>query len=173
MSDKYNKGDAYQTLELINSWINNVDNKTSFALAYVAVLMGFAFAHGTPNVFKEIIKIYPPTCKTVLEMILVLALYGTSMGAIINLFMVVIARVKNDSGKNSLLFFGNISKMNLNDYKTKILNMDEKDITKDLLEQVYTNSIICAKKMKRYNSGIVCLIAATIICFVGVAFGII
>ena len=47
MSDKYSKEDAYQTIDLINSWINNVDTKTSFALAYAAVLMGFAFANGT------------------------------------------------------------------------------------------------------------------------------
>lgn len=173
MNDKYNKEDAYQTLELINFWISNIDTKTSFALAYVAVLMGFAFAHGTPTVFKEIMDTCPPAMASIFKLILVLALYGASMGATIHLFLAVIARVKNDSGKTSLLFFGAISEMSLNDYKSKILNMDDKDITKDLLEQVHTNSKICTRKIKRYNSGIVCLIIATVICFIGVAFGII
>lgn len=173
MSDKYSKEDAYQTIDLINSWINNVDTKTSFALAYVAVLMGFAFANGTSTVFQEAKNTCPLTCGIIFKLILVLMLYGASVGAIINLFMAVIARVKNDSGKKSMMFFGSISQMSINDYKAKILNMDEKDIIKDLLEQIHTNSRICMKKIKRYNKGIVYLIIATIICFVSVAFGII
>ena len=108
MGDKYSKEDAYQTIELINSWINNVDTKTSFALAYVAVLMGFAFAHGTPAVFKELMNTCPPTKEIIIKLILVLALYITSILAVTNLFMAIIARVKNDSGKKSMLFFGTI-----------------------------------------------------------------
>lgn len=173
MGDKYSKEDAYQTIELINSWINNVDTKTSFALAYVAVLMGFAFAHGTPAVFKELMNTCPPTKEIIIKLILVLALYITSILAVTNLFMAIIARVKNDSGKKSMLFFGTISTMSLNDYKAKVLNMDERDIIKDLLEQVHTNSKICSLKIKKYNQGIIFLIIATVICFVSVAFGIV
>ena len=96
MADKYSKEDAYQTINLINSWINNVDTKTSFALAYAAVLMGFAFANGTSAVFQEAKNTCPLTCGIIFKLILVLMLYGASVGAIINLFMAVIARVKNE-----------------------------------------------------------------------------
>ncbi len=173
MSDKYNKEDAYQTIALINSWINNVDAKTSFALAYVTALMGFAFTDGIPDVFTELKDASVWTFSLGLKLMVVSALYITSIGAILNLFMAIFARVKNDSGKKSMMFFGTIAEMNLNEYKAKTMNMDDKDITKDLLEQVHTNSRICTQKINRYNKGIKCLIIATAICFIIVAFGII
>ena len=53
---KFTKVDAYNTLNLINSWINNVDAKTSFALAFTAVLFGFIFIKGTPIMIFDILN---------------------------------------------------------------------------------------------------------------------
>ena len=50
----YEKEDAYKTLEIINSWINAMDTKASFLLAYIAVIMGFVFTSGIPHVFEVI-----------------------------------------------------------------------------------------------------------------------
>ena len=53
--NKFSKEDAYQALELTNSWTNNADTKISFVLAYIAVLIGFVFYNaGTVHVQGEI-----------------------------------------------------------------------------------------------------------------------
>ncbi len=171
--EKYTKDDAYHTLDLINSWINNVDAKTSFALAYVAVLIGFVFVNGSPSVFTDIQSTEKIVACMIIKAIIVIALYGTSLLSIIFMFFAIKARTNNISGKKSVMFFGTIASMELINFKAKTLNMGEKELTKDLLEQIHTNSSICTKKMKFYNKGIFWLIIATILCFVSVVFNII
>ena len=39
----FKKGDAYETLGIINTWIGNMDTKVSFALALAGVLIGVVF----------------------------------------------------------------------------------------------------------------------------------
>ena len=160
---------------LINSWINNVDAKTSFALAYVAVLIGFVFVNGSPSIFEDIqsVGIDKITACMIIKAIIVILLYGTSFLSIIFMLFAIKARTDNKSGKRSVMFFGTIAGMELNDFKSKTLNMGEKDLTKDLLEQIHTNSTICTKKMKFYNMGMFWLIIATSLCFVSVVFSII
>lgn len=47
----FEKEDAYKSLELVNAWINNLDTKASFLLAYLAVVLGFVVSNGRPNLF--------------------------------------------------------------------------------------------------------------------------
>ena len=170
--EKYTKDDAYHTLDLINSWINNVDAKTSFALAYVAVLIGFVFVNGSPSVFADIQSAEKITACMIFKAIIVIALYGTSFLSIIFMFLAIKARTDNVSGKRSVMFFGTISDMELNAFKAKTLSMGERELTKDLLEQIHTNSTICTKKMKFYNKGIFWLIITTTLCFMAVVLNI-
>ena len=53
-NNKYSREDAYQSLEMVNSWINNVDNKISYALAFIGVLIGFVFIQDTPKTIENI-----------------------------------------------------------------------------------------------------------------------
>ena len=39
-NDSYTKDDAFKTLQIINTWISNIDTKTSFCLAFCAVMIG-------------------------------------------------------------------------------------------------------------------------------------
>lgn len=185
-NEKYSKDDAYHTLELINSWINNVDAKTSFALAYVAVLVGFVFVNGSPAVLQEIVKMESVTRCMVIKAVIVVLLYVTSFLSIVFMFLALKARTEklgwwkriftknvNVSNSRSVMFFGTIASISLNDFKSKTMNMDNKEITKDLLEQVHTNSKICTKKMKFYNVGLFWLFIATAFCFTAVALNII
>lgn len=50
------KDDAYHTLNFINSWINNVDARTSFCISICnGVIIGFVlFVNGSPSVFANI-----------------------------------------------------------------------------------------------------------------------
>jgi hypothetical protein len=62
--NKFSKEDAYRALEITNSWINNADTKISFALAYMAVLIGFIFYNtGTiPNAFQSFLDAVHKCC---------------------------------------------------------------------------------------------------------------
>jgi len=145
----FSKDDAYQTLEIINSWIGNMDTKVSFALAFVGVLIGSIFKEGLPNAFKKIESI-PNICKAeatdILAVILVILLYGASLLAIIYFILAITARVQTQA--QSLFFFGSINKMQLSEYRNKINSLTEQD-----------NSRICTLKATYYNKGIKSLIA--------------
>lgn len=155
MADKYNKEDAFHTLDLINSWINNVDTKASFALAFQAVVIGFCFNNGLPASIKTFIDTLPKdrTLSVWMQMIAVIIFIVGSVLAAAFLLLTLVAKTKNKSGKKSVLFFGTIAGTSLNDYKAKTMNMSDAELTKDLLEQVHTNSEICTAKFKRYNRG--------------------
>ncbi len=156
MGNKYDKDDAYQTLGLINSWINNVDNKASFALAFLAVTIGFCLDDGCPNSIEKIINTLPKD-RTCIDWINAVAVVLFILGCILSsvfLLLTLVAKTKSKSGKKSVMFFGTIAAASLNDYKSRVVNMSDSDLTKDLLEQIHTNSEICTTKFKRYNYGI-------------------
>lgn len=175
---KYGKDDAYQTLELINSWINNVDTKSSFGLAFIAALVGFIFYNigKTPLPIQEALELVQ-TCTfsmiVFVQAIMIVALYISCLVSILMFLIALFGRAKNTSGKLSIMFFGTISQFSLNDYKAKTLNMNSRDITKDLVEQIYVNSKICTKKFKYYNWGMYALAVSTLLCFVCISFNLI
>ena len=156
----FEKEDAYKSLDIVNNWISSMDNKTSVLLAYIGVLIGFVVSKGTPSILSDV-------CKTSLSFIVafklvsVVLLYTTIAASVMLLFWALKARVKDFNEKHSLLFFGEISKLKLNDYKSKILNRTEEDLIKDILEQIHTNSMICTKKARLYNHGLVATLIST------------
>lgn len=150
----FTKEDAFQTLTLINSWIVNVDTKISFALAFIAVLLGSIFSSGLPKAFKAV-----STAKNLsdisgcqyLSIALVVSLYLCSLCVIWFLFLGIKARVKNPTKAKSMFFFGSISARNLDDYKEELKSLSENQMIEDFAEQIHTNSQICAIKVKYYN----------------------
>ena len=111
MESKYSKDDAYQTLGLINSWINNVDTKASFALAFQAVVIGFCFNNGWPSAIDKIVNTLPKD-RTFLDWIcaiaVVLFIVGSTLSALF-LLLTLVAKTKNTTGKKSVMFFGTSS----------------------------------------------------------------
>ncbi len=164
----FEKEDAYKSLELVNGWINNLDAKASFLLAYIAVVMGFAISCGCPEIFRAEVP-DPITTGYIVKMALTIGLFLSLILSVVFLLGTLTARTKNNSGKYSMMFFGEIAKLSLNDYKAKVLNRTEDELIKDVLEQIHTNSIICTKKTGNYNKGIWCTLAGTflyVICMV-------
>ena len=145
--------DAYKSLELVNGWINNLDTKASFLLAYLAVVLGFVVSNGRPNLFTQPVP-SPMVFGFVIKVICVIALFLSLALSIVLFLSTLTARIKGKEKQHSLFFFGEIASNSLNDYKAKILNRTEEDLIKDVLEQVHTNSIICMTKSKCYNAGV-------------------
>jgi len=169
----YNKDDAYRTLELVNTWISNMDTKVSFALALIGVLVGIIFSAGLPNAFsrvKEVSQVSDINGGDIIAVIMVCTLYIISFISILYFMLAIKARVKNLNNAPSIFFFDSIGKMEVQDYMDKVKSMSEEDIIKDLEEQIHTNSRICSKKADYYNKGVRFLVATIILWFVCMTF---
>jgi len=62
-----------KTLEITNSWTNNADTKISFALAYIAVLIGFVFynAETVPKAIQSFLDAGHKGCDVIIGAVLV------------------------------------------------------------------------------------------------------
>lgn len=177
-NSKYSKEDAYRTLELTNSWIGNVDTKTSFGLAFIVALLALIFynAGSAPSAIQDFtmaLKLGDVTVCIILRVILIALLYIFSFASIAMFCFAIMGRTKNVSDKKSIIFFGNIANMPLNDFKAKTCNMNDKEITRDLLEQIHINSKICSVKFFYYSKGLYSLIVSVILYFVCMVFNLI
>ena len=169
----FKKEDAYETLNIINTWIGNMDTKVSFALALVGVLVGVIFEKGMPRAFdriSQVSKLAELSGGEIIAAILVVLLYLSGFISITCFMLSIIARVKNLNNAPSVFFFGSIGNMTLENYKNSVKNMEENEIIEDLKEQIHTNSRICSLKAKWYNRGIKFLLITVILWFVCMVF---
>lgn len=170
-TDKYSKEDAYKTLELTNSWIGNADTKSSLGLAFIVALLAIIFNNTDtmPVAFQNLstaINEQSVSCCTIIGTLLVIALYLSCVTTIIMFFKAIRGRIKTNTTKKSIFFFGTISTMSINEFKCKTMSSNDKEITKDILEQIHINSCICSVKFKFYNTGLWLLLSSTILYFV-------
>jgi len=71
--------------------------------------------------------------------------------------------------RNSIIFAVSISKLNYEDYKSKILNYTDEEYINDILSQIYINSKICARKYKNYKNGLIySIVGVTLLIISGV-----
>ncbi len=169
----FTKDDAYQSLNMINTWISNIDTKISFALALAGVIIGIIFSTGLPDALQRVGKVSKLSelyGGEIIAAVLVCLLYIASFLSILYFMLSIIARVKNLNNTPSIYFFGSISVMDLQDYKYKVNNITEQEIIEDLEEQIHTNSKICNEKSKCYNRGIKFLLVTIILWFICMTF---
>ena len=170
-TNKYTKEDAYKALDITNSWIGNVDTKASLGLAFIVALLAIIFYNaGTmPVTFQNLstaIKKQTVSCCTIMGTLLVAGLYLTCLVSIVMFFFAIHGRIKTNVTKKSMFFFGTIATLPLNDFKSKTMDMNDKELTKDILEQVHINSRICSAKFKFYNKGLWLLLSSTVLFFI-------
>lgn len=169
----FKKEDAFQTLSLINTWIGNIDTKTSFALTLTGVMIGVIFSGDLPNAFQrieEVSKLSELSGTEIFSILLVILLYCANFISIVSFMLAIIARVKNMNNSSSMFFFGSIASMNLQNYKAKANHITEQELIGDLEEQIHINSQICKQKAKWYNKGIKFLFITIILWFICMAF---
>ena len=170
---EFSKDDAYQTLTMINSWINNFDSKTSFALTLLGILLGFTFKSDIPDSFirlTEITKLSDLNCCDAISAFLIIGLYLSSFITLISLMRVIIARTQNPNQSSSVFFFGSISAITIKDYKKELRTISDNKILNDLAEQIHTNSRICMQKSRSYNFGLRALLITVLLWFICMVF---
>ena len=169
----FDKEDAYETLGIINTWIENIDTKVSFSLALSGALISVIFDKGMPRIFKRIAEVSNLQVLSggdLIGALLVALLYLSSFISILCFMLSIIARVNNPSNAQSVFFFGSIGNMTLVNYKSSVKDMEEQDIINDLEEQIHTNSVLCSLKAKWYNRGMKYLLATVILWFICMIF---
>lgn len=183
----YSKDDAYKTLDITNMWIENVDSKISYALAFIGILLGFIITEDKPidvgdtvvDIFRRISMFFtsPNSIfnitieKDILALILLTVLTATAIISIMYLLIALKGNISldeyNEEGLNleSNIFWGSISKKRYNHFKNEVMNINENDLINDITSQIFINSKICNKKFENYNKGIRYIIFTVIIFF--------
>lgn len=167
----YNKEEAYNMLNRIDSWIGNCDTKFSILLALLGIFFGLTInVFSTFTELKNIITIWEETikfdkliciscCVLVLDYIVLIILCA--------IFSIIGINAKTKNTTSNPLFFGNIAKYkNLKELEKDIKNLTEDEYTSLLNEQIYTNSKICTKKYRYYKKALFCLFPAIIIAII-------
>ena len=76
---------------------------------------------------------------------------------------------ENVKEKRFPLFYGDIAKMELEQYKTLMHQADDEDFLDELYNEIYYNSRICDKKMQRYRYGLWLSLGAILLAGVSLA----
>lgn len=154
-------------LDRVNMWIGNCDQKASFILAIIGVVLSicftsdlFAFIKG--NIVSPIISALDNSTSisllTIFEALLLLMLFAF---LIMSVFRMIFAlRAKPDlqiisqpgMESNSMLHYQTIANMSYREFCEK-----EVHILNDLRSQFYVNSCICTSKFENYKRGVKCL----------------
>lgn len=154
-------------LDRVNMWIGNCDQKASFILAIIGVVLSicftsdlFAFIKG--NIVSPIISALDNSTSisllTIFEALLLLMLFAF---LIMSVFRMIFAlRAKPDlqiisqpsMESNSMLHYQTIANMSYREFCEK-----EVHIHNDLRSQFYVNSCICTSKFENYKKGVKCL----------------
>lgn len=147
------------SFDLVNSWINNVDNKVTIA---TSLTVGF---FGVLTYFSDKISISHYTNPTLLNNFCFFCyIFSLVLGFIclvFSMFYYVKALIPNlKSNGNEVrnkkypLYFGDIAKVDSATYRDKVLENSSKDFLLELIFETHYNSSICNIKMKNYSKGI-------------------
>lgn len=126
MEDKcFSKETAFRTLELINSWINNVDTKVSFSLAFSTTILGLIFynAGSEPKALQEFKIAYAEKSISFFNwssVAILFLMYVSFLIVLICFFLSLRGKVVNSNKGKSVFFFGTIADYSMNNYKVII-----------------------------------------------------
>ena len=144
--------------EQTKGWIENADNKVSVAFGvFSAVFAAFSFlsehflaAPQSANLIEAWKKAHD--ISAIISIIVMIIAVGFFAIAIIPNLK---SNSKKPAEKKYPIFYGDISHMDKNAYKEKILSGNEDDFANELIEEIHYNSKICSRKMTCYKCGVI------------------
>lgn len=127
----------------INNWINNIDNKVSILIAFLAVILGFIICNDKFfNYLTNINLLYRYGIYTIIILLS------------ISCFLCILSlmgRIKAKGNYKSKIYFGSISNMDRKDFFDELETYSTQNYIEDLKNQIFINSCICDKKVRLYN----------------------
>lgn len=162
--DKLNKIEiGLKRLEIINQWISNVDNKSSFILAFAGVTLSLIFTSEVGSRINSVFS-YSKTCKLdcnsfllFIHFVLVILFYRFIIISFWCLYKTLIARLTskdNNIKEDSNLFFISIASKDYINFEKEVKKESTDDFLFDLNSQIYINSNIASEKFKYYNKSL-------------------
>ena len=166
--NKRGKEELQFTLESVNSWLNNCDQKAGMLLAVIGVAITILFTGDFVKfirgyIFRPFVEFCEGQCEymfswgrfTVFSLLAVAAVFlimscyylFKAIGANIDYFKMY--DENPGLARRSFIFFGSISGMKYEDFKK-----DDIDFEDDLKSQIYVNSKIATTKFQNYNKGL-------------------
>lgn len=161
-----------QSLDRVNAWISNCDQKAGFLLSIIGVFIAIIFSSDfSQSIVDNIVNPYKEYIRNpdlnefklirfIYFLFVVISIIASFVSIIFALLSITAAidikKYKIDDGNselvgNSLLFFGSISRRKYNDFKDMAgINYED-----DLKSQIFINSTICTRKFKRYNISLI------------------
>ena len=151
--------------DLVNKWIANADNKVSVSCAVVTgVFTAISFLTGNSEKVVEFYMCWGWLYKICYAMSLLFMFFSiVYFFAAINPNLGSNGTAQNASPvkeKGCPLFYGDIAKLKLADYKERANIADERVFIDELQNEIHYNSKICTSKMKRYRNGLRCSFVA-------------
>jgi len=143
-------------LNRIIEWIQFSDKKTAFLSAFYSAVFGLVFSQKESILQHFIIYQKWITC---FYSFVFLGFFVSFIAGIFFLLKSVFPRLKNSFTDKSLFYFGHVANMKFIDYSEEIKKLTEDEAKKQIVEQIYTNSIIADQKMKNVQKSIKSFIA--------------
>lgn len=145
---------GFETLKIVNSWINSADTKTSILIGIITLILGFS-----KDIFSSLAYIKELADGNIMKIIIVILdiIYILlALLAILCCYFALTANIKiTNLNSSSPIFFGSISKTELEDYTNNFLSKYTNDsLLSDLPKQIHINSKIANKKFKFFRIGL-------------------
>lgn len=141
----------------VSDWIQIADKKAGFVSVYYASLVGYLFSQR-----EEALAAYVEYGQLgFLFAIFCAALAIVIVTGVYHLFLSVLPRLNNKNTPSSIFFYGHVSTMSRAAYHTAMLTSSNETLQESLLEQIYTNSVIAAEKMRNIKLSILSLFIVT------------
>ncbi len=134
-----------QVLEKQLSWIQSADAKAAIVLP-ISIAMTGTVAALAPKIM----------CSW--EMISIFSIAVTFLLLVFSIIFLGLSTFPRTSGpKNSLIYFGGISRNSLEEFKSKALKLTSSAYTEDLINQIHRNAQIASIKHTAIKRSIICL----------------
>jgi len=143
-----------EELKRVSDWIKLSDQKTAFLAVYYSAVAGFAVSQKEEAISKFLSSEGWVLNLLYIDLLLIILTFSFGMYF---LFSSIFPRLNNSFTDESLFYFGTISKMKFVDFIKKLGTLSAIESKKQLVEQIYTNSLIADRKMKRVGACIRCL----------------
>lgn len=147
-----------EELKRVSEWIKFADQKVAFLAVYYSALFGFIISN--KNIALQKMLLLNGYASSIALFVALLWVISFSCGVAFVIFT-VFPRLKNVFTKESLFYYGTVSNMELVDFKKRIAELPEEEAKTQIIEQIYTNSVIANQKMKGVKNGAVCLMASS------------
>lgn len=164
MEESSNRSMYTGMLDRTNVWIGNCDSKASTILASIGVIVGLFFASDFFSMFIDMLKKIQTkeTIWSCLFLVMMALSVCTVVSGIVCLAFVLIARLgkskmeKRGVLTQSVFYFKAVSEYKtLEDYQEALEQKSDSELKKDIASQIYACSIICKKKFRLYNTGLI------------------